>query len=571
MNAAAKSFYPNTGKIPQSSHYDELAGKLVAEYDYLYGLRGNWNSHWTEIAQRIFPMDSWLFQNYQQLSQQGDKRTQELYDSTGMLALNRFGAILDSLLTPRDQIWHQIRPDNDALLKDKATRKWYEDANNALFKWRYNTNANFASQNQGQYLSLGAYGTGAMFVDRVAGEKGLRYKHVHLSECYLKENHQGLVDANCRRFMMTARQAYQMFGDSCPDQIIAVLSNAPERQFFFLHWCMPREDVDYDRKDFKGMSYASYYISIEGQKIVYEGGYKGFPYAISRYYQASNEAYGRSPAMDGLPTLKTLNEMKKTMLKQGHRAVDPVLLAHDDGVLDGFNMQPGALNYGGVSADGKMLVQTLPVGNVQAGKELMDDERKIIDDLFLISLFQILTENPEQTATEVLERTREKGILLAPTVGRQQSEYQGPLIHRELDLLSAQGLLPPQTGLMKEAKGEYKVMYDSPITRTMKSEWAAGASRTFETLMNAAQATGDPSYLFYINMDVAAPAIAAINGTPASWIRSAKEVAAMKQQLAQQRQQQTAIQAAPAIAGLVKAHAAAGGGKTGGIPGAGNQ
>lgn len=551
MDNPASGSYQN-----QSSADDELAGKLITDWQYLFGLRGNWNSNWTEIAQRIFPMESWLFQNFSQLNQQGDKRNFEVYDTTGVLALQRFGAILDSLLTPRDQFWHQIRPSDDKLLKDRATREWYERANNVLFRERYAQTSNFAAQNQGQYLSLGAYGTGVLFIDRLAGNPGIRYKHVHLGECYLQENHQGMVDRNCRHFMMTARQAYLMFGDECPENIIAVKDRAPDRQFFFLHWCMPNEDRDPDRKDFKGMDYSSYYLSIEGRKIVRKGGYHNFPYAISRYYQAPNEAYGRSIAMDVLPTLKTLNEQKKTMLKQGHRVVDPVLLAHDDGVLDGFSMQPGALNPGGVSAEGRLLVQPLPTGNVQAGKELMDDERQIINDSFLISLFQILTENPQQTATEVLERTREKGILLAPTIGRQQSEYLGPMIDRELDLLSQMGMLDKQTPLMREAKGQYKTVYDSPITRTQKAEWGAGAQRTIEIALNAAQVMQDPSFMYYIDMDKALPAIALINGTPASWVRDPEEVQKMKAALAKQQQAQQAVQAAPAIAGVMKAHAA---------------
>ena len=155
------------------------------------------------------------------------------------------------------------------------------------------------------------------------------------------------------------------------------------------------------------------------------------------------------------------------MLKQGHRALDPVLLAHDDGVIDGFTLQPGAINPGGVSSDGRLLVQPLPVGNVQAGKELMDDERQLINDTFLISLFQILTENPQMTATEVAERVKEKGILLAPTIGRQQSEYIGPMVERELDILGRQGKLPPMPRLLKSAQGQYKHVYDSPISKIM--------------------------------------------------------------------------------------------------------
>lgn len=552
------------GAKKQTSADDEKAGNLIKEWQYLQTRRGNWNAHWTEIAQRIIPMDSWLFQNFNMLSSQGDKRNFELYDSTGLVALERFGSILDSLLTPRDQIWHILKPADPMLKKDKATRMWFEKVNTILWDRRYSTNANFASQNQNQYISLGAYGTGVMFTDDLAGSPGIRYKGVSLSECYLSENHQGLVDTNCRHFMMTARQAYQRFGDKCPEQITSSMDQSPENPFYFLHWVKPRTDRDPVRKDFKGMEFESTYISIAGSQIVEEGGYRTFPYAISRYYQCTNEAYGRSIAMNLLPALKTLNEQKKTMLKQGHRAVDPVLLAHDDGIIDGFSLTPGAINPGGVSADGRLLVQALPVGSVQAGKDFMDEERKLINDSFLINLFQILTENPQQTATEVLERTREKGILLAPTIGRQSSEYLGPLIHRELDILSKQGLLPPMPPMLKSAKDHYAIDYDSPISRTAKAEASAGASRTFETLVQVAQATGDPSVLDIINMDVAGYAIAENNAVPYSWMRTPQDIQNIRNQRAKQQAQQQAVDAAPAAAGIMKAHAAMGAKVSGG-------
>jgi hypothetical protein len=89
--------------------------------------------------------------------------------------------------------------------------------------------------------------------------------------------------------------------------------------------------------------------------------------------------------------------------------------------------------------DGKPLVNTLPTGELQITKEMMDEEAPLINDAFLVSLFQILTETPQMTATEVIERTNEKGILIAPSMGRQGSEYLGVMIPRELDLDAADG------------------------------------------------------------------------------------------------------------------------------------
>lgn len=536
-----------------SKKEEDLANKVIQDFNYLFGQRANWNSHWTEIAQRILPDHSFLFQNYSQLTQMGDKRMTQVYDSTGILALQRFGAILDSLLTPRNQYWHQLRANDPILQRDRATTLWFEKVNTILFEQRYAQRTNFASQNQEQYLSLGAYGTGINYIDDLAGQHGLRYKNVHLGQIYLQENHQGIIDRVIRHFIMTARQAYQMFGDNCPEVIINMKDNFPERQFFFLHWVGPNEDRDPERKDHKGMPFASFYVSIEAKKLCAQGGYRTFPYAISRYRQAPFEAYGRSPGMDVLPALKTLNEEKKTMLKAGHRALDPVLLAHDDGVVDSFSLEPGSINAGGVSKDGRLLVQALPVGSIPEGEHLMEDERKLINDSFLVNLFQILTENPEMTATEVMERTREKGILLAPTIGRQQSEYLGPMIDRELDILSRQGLLPPQPPLLKSAKGEYKIIYDSPITRTQKAEQASGVLRTLEAFMNYANMTQDPSVLHLINIDAAGPYVADAYGVPASLMNTPEKIMQLRQQQAQAAQTQTAIQAAPAMAGVMKA------------------
>ena len=536
----------------------ELAAKIIADFNYLFGLRGNWNTHWTEIAQRMYPDHSFLFQNYSQITQMGDKRMTQVYDSTAILALQRFGAIMDSLLTPRNQFWHNLRASDPVLNRDKATRLYFESVNQILFNQRYAQRANFSSQNQEQYLSLGAYGTGALLIDDLAGNPGIRYRNVHLGQLYLQENHQGIIDRVIRFFIMTARQAFQKFGEDCPENILSVYKDQPERQFFFVHWVGPNEQRDPFKKDYRGMPFASYYVSVEGKKLVAKGGYRSFPYAMSRYRQAPFEAYGRSPAMDVLPAVKTLNEEKKTMLKAGHRALDPVLLAHDDGVIDAFSLDPGSINPGGITKDGRLLVQPLPVGNIPEGEKLMEDERKLINDTFLVNLFQILTENPEMTATEVMERVREKGILLAPTIGRQQSEYLGPMIDREIDILARQGLLPPQPKLLRSAKGQYKIIYDTPISRAQKADQVSGALRTLEIFTNFAQQTQDPSVLHLINIDVAGPAIAEAYGVPASWMNSPQQIMQLRQHAAKMQQAQLAIQAAPAAAGVIKAKAAAG-------------
>lgn len=539
----------------------EKAERLCQEFSQLSGQRTNWESHWTEIAQRVWPSHSQMFQSLGVAPTQGEKRTEHIYDSTASIALNRFSAILDSLLTPRSQTWHRLLPSDPYLMKDRQTKLWFEEANRLLFKYRYAPEANFASQNQQNYKSLGAYGTGVVFTDELATAPGLRYRNCHLSEMFLRENHQGLVDGVFRKFPMRARQVIQKWGKTGPKEALERIETAakknPDQTFFFLHVVEPREDYDGERIDFRGMPFRSCYIMLEGKHEMEEGGYTTFPYAVSRYEQTDGEIYGRSPAMDVLPAIKTLNEQKKTLLKQGHRAVDPVLLAHDDGVLDSFSLRPGAINYGGVDSQGRPLVHTLPIGRVDIGKDMMDDERAVINDAFLVTVFQVLAESPQMTATEVLERTREKGILLAPTIGRQQSEYLGSLIVRELDVLSRQQLLPPMPEALKEAGGEYRVEYDSPLSRAQRAEEASGLMRTVETVLNIVNITQNPEPLDHFNWDAIVPEISEIQGVPAKWMQDPKVVAQRREARAQAQQEQTEIQAAPGAAALIKSSAIA--------------
>lgn len=538
----------------------ELVDREIAEFEAASTNRGTFESHWEEVAQLVLPSYSGSFQNGGEATTPGAKRTQALYDSTAPIALPRFAAVMESMLTPRGSAWHRIVPVDSSLLKDRQTRLWMDEVNKLLFRYRYAPPANFASQNHQSYLSLGAFGTGPLFIDALDRMPGLRYRSIHLGEIFFFENHQGVVDKAKRRFLLSARQAAQWFGiDSLPPNIKSKVGGNDQDtpQFKFLHCVSPREDRDPERVDHKGMLYGSYYIALDGKALVREGGYNTFPYAISRHLLAPGEVYGRSPAMEALPAIKTLNEQKKTMLRAAHRAIDPVLLLPDDGILDGFSLKAGALNAGGVTRDGKPLVHRLPTGDIAIGEEMMTIEKEHILDAFLITLFQVLTEGPTMTATEVLERVREKGVLLSPTMGRQQSEYLGPMIDRELDVLEMQRLLPPMPPALREAGGEYKVEYDSPLSRAQRAEEASGLMRTVEMALNIVNITQDPAPLDHFDWDVIMPEVADIEAVPTKWMRSLKQVQQLRTGRAQQQKVQQQIEALPAAASLAKSAASA--------------
>ncbi len=533
--------------------------ETIQLFSQLQTWRNVFAGQWEEVAALILPTSRNTF-FYGNFNWPGQKKSEQQVDSTGMVALHRFAAILDSLLTPRNMVWHGLKSDNDDIMKDRQARLWYEQATKTLFKLRYAPTANFSSQNQQQYQSLGAFGTGGMFIDQAVDQAGnlvagFRYKAIPLGELFLLENHQGLVDGFVRWFRLTALQAAKKWGkERLPANLLPALENQSQDLFDFLHVVQANKDYRHRALGPVGKKFSSYYACIQGQCIMDRGGYHTFPLAASRYDQAPQETYGRSPAMMVLPSLKTLNAEKRTFLKQGHRAGDPVLLTADDGLID-VSLKPGAMNKGGMSLDGKPLVGVLPTGSIQVTKEMMDEEKSLINDMFLVSLFQILAESPQMSATEVIERVNEKGILIAPVVGRQGDEYLGPMIDREVNLAAEMGLLPPMPEILRQAGGDYGVNYTSPLARAARAQEAAGFMRVVETATNIATATGDPSIFDNFDFDTALPDIGYIQSVPESWMSDPKQMQAKRQARQQAAQAQQQIQAAPAAAALMSAHA----------------
>lgn len=536
---------------PQSERDKAIVTKSLADFSVLQSERTSHEEQWEATASLIWPSRKNTF-TYGNQNYPGEKKTEHQVDATGMLALERFKAIVDSLSTPRMQIWHQLTASDSSLARQRRVKLWFQEANHVLFKQRYTPTAGFVGQNQRVFKQIGAFGTGPMFIDADKRRRGLRYKAVPLGQIYLRLDHQGRVNGFIRWFRIKAREAVDMFGEKLPNSLRELAGKEPNKVLEFIHDVRERIDHDPERWDFMSMRFGSYYISVDKSRLIDEGGYNTLPLAAPRYEAEDEEIFGRGPATFVLPALKTLNAQKRTFLKQGHRAADPVLLLADDGLMD-LDMTPGAANKGGWSAQGHPLVGTLPTGEIQISKEMMAEERAIINDIFLVTLFQILTDAPKMTATEVIERTNEKGILLAPTVGNLGNDYMGPMIDREIDLLQQQGVLSPMPPELVEARGAYEIVYTNPLAKAARAQEAAGFMRTVEAATQIANITGDPSPLDNFEFDIALPEIADIQSTPERWMASPDSVARKRDQRAQAQAAMAQTQALPAQAAMLKA------------------
>lgn len=516
--------------------------------------RGNWETFWQDVAERCFTDQA----DFNVTRSPGTRRTQRVYDATASMAVNRSASAIVGLITPKSETWHTLSTDDDELNKSQAVKRYFDDVTKILFAMRYSAKSGFTTSNYQAIRSLMGFGTGQMAVNEARNGKGLIYQAMFLGDMYYGVNNFGVIDTAMRSFKFNRKQAIQQWGeDALPDKI---KRDNGTTDFEFCHIVHPNENYNEMSLRPDGRQFKSVYFFKEDMEMpLSEDGYYTFPYPVCREVTSPNEIYGRSPAMQMLPEIKSLNEMRKTNLMAGQLAVTPPLLAPADGQGVGvlgagpmaINFKPGGVTKGGVNAQGQQMVQPMNTGSrPDIGQSMIEESRRVVNDSFYLNLFQILVETPQMTATEVLARTQEKGILLAPTADRLEQEYLGPMIERELDILSRQGVLPELPGELIDAGGEYTIKYESPLTRAQRAGQLSGITETINLALQAASV--DPSVMDRINMDEAVKQVSDINNTPASIIRSDSEVEDIRKAKAQQQQQAALIEQAPALAGAAK-------------------
>lgn len=527
---------------------DSRADSCLAQHARLVQVRQSYEPVWQQIDERINPTGVQFGRSVGDTSK-GRQHNEKVFDATPGLALDRFKAAIHSLVTPRNQQWHGLATADEDLSEDPEVMRYLQDVTNRLFGARYR--ANFDSEVQGCYGGGGKYGSFAMFVGERPGQ-GLYYRGVPIEQCYFAENEYGTIDLFHRDWFWTARQAYARWGDKLPSVIEDAAERRPDQQFRFLHVVKPRTDADVGRLDHKGMAFVSYYIHVDTRTVVEEGGFRTFPYAVGRYDLVAGDTYGRSPCMTILPDVKMLNEMNKATIQAAQLALLPPMLAQRDGVLDALRLTPGAVNYGGVDEQGRALVQPLNMGaNLPIGIEMMDQKRGVINDALLQTLFQILVDKPNITATEAMLRAQEKGQLIGPTGSRIESEFLSPMVARELDLLAAAGQLPEMPAKLAERGGAYELKFDSPLSRMREADGGVAILRTFEQLAPLAQVAG-PSVFKRFNIDASAKELARLNGMPAKLLYTDEEMEQIDAQQAEQANLQQILQAAPVAASAAK-------------------
>jgi head-to-tail connecting protein len=523
----------------------DVDGKYLAKrHQQLKNARSTLDTHCQEIAQLVLPMMA-MFQQQGYTQQQGEKRTQKLMESTAPLALTRYASAVEGFLTPRGERWSVLTTNNKALNQSQRVKVFFDEANDILFNLRHDPRSGFATHMHGCMIGVGAFGTTGMFINGNIRHgqtgnlsAGTTYTGIPLVNLYVSQGSNGQVDTVHREWRHTARNCIADFGDECPKEIREAAEKDPDIEFTIVHVVMPNPTRIIGAPGPRGMAYASFYLWLDKAIIISRGGYRTLRYAIARGPSAPGEHYGRSAAMTVLAEIKTINEMRRSLLRAQHLSLNPPTLIHNE-MGANFDMRPGRPNAGMVTQDGKPLAIPFMSGaTFNPTEKEMERIRSVINDAFLITLFQILIERPQQTATETLQRAKEQAVLLSPLIGRLQSEFLGQTIESEMDILADYGALPEMPPELIEAQGEYQITYKSDMMRALET----GELMAYRNWLGdvTPMAEVNPELLEVVDHEGMAREAAERRGIPSRFIRTDEQLQKIRERKAAEKAQMQA-------------------------------
>ena len=493
------------------------AQSIIRRGESLKADRGVWDGHFQEVAELVFPNHPDFLGDLTV----GQKKGLKTYDSTAIHSAEMLASGLHGRLTNPASEWFKLEFEDSNMNRTRRFSSWLQEVEKTMYKELRNSVSAFSTHAHEMYLEFVTFGTGVLFIGETADLDGVLYKSIPLSEAYIAESQDGIVDTLYRFPTFKVRNLVDKFGlDNVSKKIQKLYQDEKyDLDIHIIHAVEPKEG-----------RWSSVYVEIETKQVLREGFFDSFPYAVPRFYKAAGETYGRSPVITALPTFKMLNEMQKTLIKAAQKVVDPPLLAPDDGYLNPVRTVPGGINYFRPGADKIEALNTQ--ANIPIGLEMVQQAQEAIRLMFFVDQLSLPNKAERVTATEIMQRTEDSMRLLGPVAGRIQSEALEVVIDRTFKILLTQGKFPPTPEGLQGS--DFKVSYTSPIARAQQQLEALSLQRVLEIMTPFASI--DPQIMSRFDSEEVLKGVSEMFGLRPSFLKTEEAVEAEKQQ-AQQMQE----------------------------------
>ncbi|GIW60562.1 MAG: head-to-tail joining protein [Patescibacteria group bacterium] len=451
----------------------------------------------------------------------------KLYDATGRLAAGIYANMLFGYLTNPAIKWIELEFINNELNTNAAAISWLKKLEQQIHTSLMLSNFNTAIGEF--YHDFVCFGTGIVFVEE-DDVFGLRFYNVPLAESYIEENSKEEIDRVYRKMRLTGFKLKEMFGDKLPSEVLETIEKDPVKEHYLLHIVEPREVFDPSKADALNMPFKS----IKGLlgdtndklRILSESGYRRFPFFVPRHTKMSWTPYGTSPCREELPNMKSLNELVKSYVLNSARECDPPLDMPAKGYYSVLNKTPGAINYRRPNLGKEETIRRLlPEPKFSPAETMIENFRQQIKSSLYNDLFMVLVQLPRMTATEVIERSQEKMVLLGQVIGRLKNELFDKIIDYMAQRMIELGRVEPPPDFIQQQG--YEIKLTSLLAKAQKFSEIRNVQNFFVSLAQLAQYS--PQSLDVINFDKIVEELVDLAGLPNNVLRTSDEIEQIRQ------------------------------------------
>lgn len=464
--------------------------KLTARWEQLKNERSSWMAHWREISDYLLPRSGRYFV---QDRNRGEKKHNNIYDSTGTMALRILAAGMMSNMTSPARPWFRLTTNNPKLNESQAVKTWLADTEREM-QMVFNKSNTYRALHS-LYEELGAYGSAAAIVLPDA-ENVIHFHVLTVGEYAIATDHRGRVNTLYREFQMTVGQMVSDFGrDKCSTSVQnAFERGALDTWMTVVHCIEPRTDREQGKRDNKNMPFKSVYFEPSARDGDYlrESGFNTFPALCPRWSVMGGDIYGSSPGMETLGDIKQLQHEQLRKAQGIDYQTNPPLQAPSALSNRQIDTLPGGITFVDATTPNSGIRNAFEV-KLDLSYLLADiqDVRQRIRNGFYADLFMMMANDTRSniTATEVAERREEKMLMIGPVVERLHNEILDPLIDMAFTaLVDQERLSPPPPELQGLA---LNVEFVSVLAQAQRAIATNGMDRFVGNLANVAQIKPD--------------------------------------------------------------------------------
>ena len=439
---------------------------LVKRFQAAKKQRSSWQSHLRECYEYALPQRNTMTQ-----FSRGQKKNEDIYDSTAVVGTQKFASRLQATLIPPWREWSMLVPGSE-IPKDEheQIQPVLDDVTKIIFD--HINHSNFATQAHESFLDL-AVSTGVLSLEEGdSADSALEFHSAPLAEIYPEAGPWGSIEPVWREHKVPARHIERLWpGAEMSESMKKKANERPDEK------CSLIEGTIYLPK--RGYWHQCVFEETS-KEYIFGQDYDVSPWIVFREYVVPGETLGRGRIMQVLPDIKTANKVVEYVLKNAALAISGVYTAADDGVINPYNIRltPGAIIPVGSNDNSNPTLRPLDrSGDIQFSALVLDDLRKRINKALFAEPFGEV-DSPVRSATEMAIRNQELVQDSGSAFGRMQTEFVEKIIKRAVSILKRAGKIPD---IRVDGK-EVTIKHTSPLARAQDQDDLVAVNQYLQTV-----------------------------------------------------------------------------------------